>query len=68
MLNSFWWDFSQNNSKGMKWLSWDMLSVPKKFGGMAFRNIYAFNLAMLGKLAWKFVSCPDSLVSRLFRV
>lgn len=34
---------------------------------MGFRNIYVFNLAMLVKQAWKFIECPDALVSRIFK-
>lgn len=67
MLNSFWWGSSSRQLRGIKWMNWDKLSVPKKHGGMAFRNIYGFNFAMLRKQAWKFIDQPDTLVSRLFK-
>lgn len=67
MMNSFFWGSSQRNNRGINWLDWDKLTIPKKFGGMGFRNIYAFNLAMLAKQAWKFIDCPDALVSRIFK-
>jgi len=35
---------------------------------MSFKDLTAFNLAMLGKQAWKFMSEPHSLVSRIFKV
>jgi len=34
---------------------------------MGFKDLSAFNLAMLGKQGWKFLSEPDSLVSRIFK-
>jgi len=39
----------------------------KTHGGMGFKDLTAFNLAMLGKQAWKFISEPHSLVSRIFK-
>jgi len=35
----------------------------KTNGGMGFKDLTAFNLAMLGKQGWKFVTEPDSLVA-----
>lgn len=67
MLNSFWWGSSNRESRGIKWLSWDKISMPKCWGGVGFRNMHAFNLAVLGKQAWKFIVEPNSLVSRVFQ-
>ncbi|PNX74788.1 ribonuclease H [Trifolium pratense] len=49
MLNSFWWVTKGENGKGIHWMSWDRLTMRKERGGMGFRSIYGFNLAMLGK-------------------
>jgi len=51
----------------MHWLSWERLSVPKIFGGMGFKSLRAFNLAMIGKQAWKLISNPDSLITKLLK-
>jgi len=32
----------------------EKLSMHKKYGGMSFKDILAFNLAMFGKQGWKF--------------
>jgi len=48
-------------------MSWERLFVPKVHGGMGFKDLSAFNLAMLGKQGWKFLSEPDSLVSCIFK-
>ena len=50
-----------------RWTSWDNLCVLKKFGGLAFKNLHAFNIAMLGKQAWRLVMDPTSLVSRIYK-
>jgi hypothetical protein len=34
---------------------------------MGFKSIHAFNLAMLGKQGWWLLTCPNNLISRLFK-
>ena len=34
---------------------------------MGFRNLQAFNLAMLAKQAWRLLTRPDSLISRIYK-
>jgi len=48
-------------------MNWEKLSTPKIHGGMGFKDLFAFNLAMLGKQGWKFITEPDSLVARNFK-
>jgi hypothetical protein len=48
-------------------MSWKRLSGPKVHGGMGFKDLSAFNLAMLHKQGWKFLTEPDSLVSSIFK-
>ncbi|RHN81910.1 hypothetical protein MtrunA17_Chr1g0204171 [Medicago truncatula] len=67
MLNFFWWGHNSANSRGLHWLSWERLSVPKVFGGMGVKGLKAFNMAMVGKHAWKLVSSLESLITRLLK-
>lgn len=48
MYARFWWG-QMGNERKIYWKSWDLLSQPKKEGGMGFRDIRCFNLAMLAK-------------------
>ncbi|GAU39132.1 hypothetical protein TSUD_23110 [Trifolium subterraneum] len=48
MLNSFWWGQNKAQLKGIRWMSWERLSVHKQDGGMGFKSLGAFNHAMLG--------------------
>lgn len=43
------------------------MCIPKKYGGLGFKDLRAFNLAMLGKQAWRFLTRPHSLVARLYK-
>ena len=42
--------------------------MSKAQGGMGFRNLQAFNLAMLAKQAWHILTNPTSLVAQIYKV
>ncbi|KAK2398440.1 putative mitochondrial protein [Trifolium repens] len=67
MMNSFWWGSGGANNRGIHWMAWERLSVHKSYGGMGFKDLTAFNLAMLGKQGWKLQTDTDSLVARIFK-
>jgi hypothetical protein len=46
-------------------MSWDKLSVPKCKGGMGFRDVHVFNIALLGKQVWRLLTNPTSLCSQV---
>jgi hypothetical protein len=64
---SQWWGDDVNDKK-MHWFAWWKLCIPKKRGGLGFRDPHCFNLAMLAKQAWRLLCEPDSLCARVLRV
>ncbi|KAK4397093.1 putative mitochondrial protein [Sesamum angolense] len=63
MIANFWWH--SGDTKKIHWLSWHKLCKRKLHGGMGFRDLQAFNLAMLAKQLWRIISNPDRLLSRV---
>jgi len=66
MIYAFWWGGRSNNHE-IKWMTWERVACPKKFGGMGFRNFKAFNLTMVAKQGRSFLSKPESLIARVFK-
>ena len=66
VIAKFWWG-DDENSKRMHWRAWWKLCFPKKNGGMGFRDLHSFNLAMLAKQVWRLIDEPESLCARVLR-
>ncbi|XP_019170961.1 PREDICTED: uncharacterized protein LOC109166463 [Ipomoea nil] len=66
LMNRYWW--GQRGSQGsIHWMSWDRMCVPKRFGGMGFKRLHEFNVALLAKQGWRLLTNPESLVARVFK-
>jgi hypothetical protein len=66
MMNSFWWGGGVHN-QGIRWLSWDRMAYPKALGGMGFRDLHSFNLAMIAKQGWNIITKPHTLVAKIYK-
>jgi len=66
LLARFWWS-SGNETKGMHWFTWKRMSIPKKEGGLGFKELENFNLALLGKQTWHLLQHPNCLMARVLR-
>lgn len=66
-MNKFWWNNGSSNDGGIHWLAWDKMCVPKKCGGLGFKDLHTFNLALLAKQGWRFLKHPASLAARIFK-
>ncbi|CAN0903253.1 Uncharacterized mitochondrial protein AtMg00310 [Linum grandiflorum] len=66
-MNLFWWGTKATGGKGIAWMRWERLCVKKDDGGMGFKDLHAYNMAMVGKQGWKLMNSPNALVTRIFK-
>lgn len=66
-MNSFWWRGETRGRRGINWKEWNHLTLPRFKGGLNFRNIRDFNLALISKQFWRLMQNPTSLVARVYK-
>jgi len=66
LMSSFWWSFKDNFNR-IPWMSWKKLGRKKEIGGMGFRELDCFNMAMLAKQGWRLLKISDSLAARVLK-
>lgn len=58
-LSRFWWGSHDDGGNKIYWKSWEHLCLSKSDGGMGFRDIETFNLAVLAMQCWILWKNPD---------
>lgn len=53
LFNAYWWSSGSSSNKGIRWMAWDVMCDIKSRGGLGYKNLFGFNVAMLGKHIWK---------------
>lgn len=65
VLSQFWW--GSGDKKGLHWYSWNRVSIPKREGGLGFKDLEAFNQALLAKQVWRILQNPTCLMARILQ-
>ncbi|KAL4281182.1 hypothetical protein GQ457_03G016830 [Hibiscus cannabinus] len=65
-IRRFWWS-GKGSARGWPLVAWDDICLPKAAGGIGFKDLHLFNIALLGKQLWRLLSTPDSLLCRTLR-
>ena len=66
MIDRLWWG-QKNEERKIPWIAWDKLCKPKVEWGMGFKDLKAFNLALLAKQGWCLMQNQNSLVHQVFK-
>jgi hypothetical protein len=66
LICNFWWG-STTDTRKIHWIKWQNVCNHKKKGGMGFRNLRAFNEALLAKQGWRIITQPHSLIAQVLK-
>lgn len=66
MIADFWWG-QTNTGRKIHWPRWDAPARKKEVGGLGFRELETFNMALLIKMADRIFKDPDSLWARVLK-
>ncbi|XP_052490847.1 uncharacterized mitochondrial protein AtMg00310-like [Gossypium raimondii] len=66
LVARFWWQKGKGK-KGIHWCQWEFMCRPKEEGGMGFRNMAQFNVALLAKQGWRIMNNQNALVTKVFK-
>ena len=67
IMNRYWWGNGVSCCSGVRWMSWTELCAHKFRGGLSFKRLHEFNLALLSKQGWRFINFPNSLAARIYK-
>ncbi|CAI9771185.1 unnamed protein product [Fraxinus pennsylvanica] len=65
MMAHSWWGQKKGERK-IHWQSWNSMCKSKSLGGIGFKELEVFNMAMLGKQAWRLMQYKNSLLHKIY--
>ncbi|XP_019157468.1 PREDICTED: uncharacterized protein LOC109154044 [Ipomoea nil] len=68
LFNRFWWGGGGTGTRGIHWLRWSKLCETKSRGGLGFKRLHEFNLALLAKQGWRILTNPESLGQKVLKL
>ena len=66
-LMANFWRGETNGRNKMHWISWERMTRKRNEGGLGFKDLKAFNKALLGKQIWRILTKPNLLVSKVLK-
>jgi hypothetical protein len=63
---NFLWGGGVEDNK-LCWVKWDQICLPRDKGGLGVKNLELFNLALLSKWKWRFLSDSEAMWAELLR-
>lgn len=67
LSSKLWWDSTGDEVKKIHWQSWQKMAREKEEGGLGFKSIQEFNMALLAKQLWRLITQPNLLMSKIMK-
>ncbi|KAF5477636.1 hypothetical protein F2P56_004256 [Juglans regia] len=64
LLREYWWGKQENKGR-IHWCAWNHMRNSKAKGGLGFRDLEYFNLALFAKQGWRLIQHPESLAAKI---
>lgn len=66
LMSNFWWGQKDNEQK-IHWIKWNRMCNPKSYGGLGFKKLNIFNMALIAKKGWRIHQQEQSLLHKLYK-
>lgn len=66
IMRNFWWEQKDGEHK-IHWVGWDKLCSLKYRGGLVFKSLTGFNMALLTKQEWRIYKNENSLLHQVLK-
>ena len=66
LIRKFWWG-SREGQRKPSWVSWSTMTRPENCGGLGFRDVEIFNLALLARQAYRILQDPEALSAQVLK-
>ncbi|XP_071920724.1 uncharacterized mitochondrial protein AtMg00310-like [Coffea arabica] len=66
LMANFWYGETSGRNK-MHWISWERMALNRNEGGLEFKDLEAFNKALLGKQVWRILTKSNLPVSKVLK-
>ncbi|XP_031120247.1 uncharacterized protein LOC116023389 [Ipomoea triloba] len=67
IMNQYWWGSHGSGGGGIRWMSCSRMCCSKMKGGLGYKHLNRFNIALLAKQGWRLLTNPSSLAARLYK-